>query len=813
MISVALLIGSLLAGCAEPAPLLPSTVELTTDSSAPLTEISFLATPPIGTASNAKISLVTLDTIAGLDLQRFQHPMTRRNDGRYEVKLTVPVGSLVTYRYLRTSPSEAVEVTTSFEPVSYRVAHVPGPAQIEETIAGWADLPSENPGGRIIGRILDATTGRGVPELLVSAGGRTVFSEFDGVFRIDGLTEGIHQLTVFSPAGAFLPSTQGALVASGTTIPAQLEVRPAKQIFVTFQLTLPEGLSPDAVVRLAGNLSTLGNRFSDLAGGMRVSVQQMPMMVRIDPQHFLAVLSLYAGTDLRYKYTLGDGIWNAERDIEGVLLTRQVILPEQDVVLRDSLSAWGDPGTSPLRFLVNVPDETPEGEQVAIQFKPSVWYPPLPMWRMAGDTWYYDLYGPLGEDTEIQYRFCRNAQCGSADDADTAGLDASGRLLSYSGNAPIIEDQVHAWRWLEQTPASPPIVAKPVQARPDVITGLELAANYQPSWRPLLNERLHEMRALGSDTLVFPVTWVWFQQNPSPLLGLDPSQSPMRDELGEFTRHARDTGIDVIFKINPMANGQSASTWWDTADRDRDWWQLWFEQYRSFALTTAELGAALGTEALILGGEWTWPALPEGLLPAGEPSGVPGDALDRWRSLITEIRTIYPGRITFELPMSTELPSMPDFLDSVDAILFSWQVPISGGFESDAEQMAQGFIPFLDLLDSRTERFNRPLWISIEYASVQGGAASCPPAPDGSCRSIALFERGQDVDPDINPSFEEQTRAINAVFLAAYDRPSIQAFFIMGFDPSALMWDKSSSIYGKPAEDVLRYWYPRINGE
>jgi hypothetical protein len=124
--------------------------------------------------------------------------------------------------------------------------------------------------------------------------------------------------------------------------------------------------------------------------------------------------------------------------------------------------------------------------------------------------------------------------------------------------------------------------------------------------------------------------------------------------------------------------------------------------------------------------------------------------------------------------------------------------------------MAQGFVPFLDLLDARTERFNRPLWLSIEYASVQGGATSCPPAPDGSCRPIVMFEAGQDIDVDLEVSFQEQTDAINAVFLASYDRPSIKGFFIRGFNPSAILWDKSSSIYGKPAEDVLRYWYPHL---
>ena len=78
---------------------------------------------------------------------------------------------------------------------------------------------------------------------------------------------------------------------------------------------------------------------------------------------------------------------------------------------------------------------------------------------------------------------------------------------------------------------------------------------------------------------------------------------------------------------------------------------------------------------------------------------------------------------------------------------------------------------------------------------------------------MEAFAFGRDNDPDLALSFEEQANVINAVFLAAYDRASVQGFFVRGFNPAARLLDKSSSTYGKPVEDVLRYWYPRLNGE
>ena len=164
LIILSLLIG----GCSDPAPLLPSDLNLTSESSTPLTEAIFLVTPPAETTSNTEISLQLLDSVTGMDMQTVITSMVRRSDGRFETKLTIPVGSLLTYRFIRDAPSEAVEVTANFEPLSHRVTHIPGPSQIEETIAGWSDVPSVDPTGRIIGRIINLETGEGQAELVAT---------------------------------------------------------------------------------------------------------------------------------------------------------------------------------------------------------------------------------------------------------------------------------------------------------------------------------------------------------------------------------------------------------------------------------------------------------------------------------------------------------------------------------------------------------------------------------------------------------------------------------------------------------------------
>jgi hypothetical protein len=721
------------------------------------------------------------------------------------------VGTVLTYRYLRTSPNAAYEVTSFFEPVRYRTLQISGPSTIEETIAGWSDEFIQVPSGRILGMVKDLETGFGLQEMLVYAGGLSTITEVDGSFRLEGLPEGIHHLTVMSMDGAFLPASQGALVAGGSTTPAELTLRPAQPIFVTFQLTVPEPLDPQVVLRLAGNISPLGNRFGDLQGGVRVSIDQMPVMVQVDPLHYLAVLSLYSGTDLRYKYTLGDGLWNAERNERGALLTRQVILPEEDVVIRDEIFTWGAPSSGPVRFTVQVPGNTPADDQVSLQFNPSVWFEPLPMWPVDQSTWAFELYGPIQAGDELNYRYCRNQQCGSADDATTAGGLADGRSLRYSSETITIEDQVTAWKWLEEIPAPVPVTAVPMQPSTQ-ITGIVVAPNYHPSWRSRLQNLSPYIESIGANTIILPIKWQWELQNPWPILSMDPTLTPINSELRGVHQRALDAGLKTMLKVEVDSSTHDLDPWWDSAERTPEWWQLWFEEYQSFALAAADTAAQLGVESVILGGEWITPALPSGLLPGGEASNVPADAQSRWREIIALMRERYTGRIVFELDASDENPAIPDFMDSVDAIMLRWRVPLSSDVGGDVEQMSELILPTLDLWIARTERFNRPIWLNLDYASVQGGAAACPPAPDGSCRDTDEFIAGADADPDLAVEMLEQANAINAMFLAGHDRPGITGYLINGYNPSAVLWDKSTSIYGKPAEDVLRYWFPRLRG-
>ena len=157
------------------------------------------------------------------------------------------------------------------------------------------------------------------------------------------------------------------------------------------------------------------------------------------------------GAYVQYKYTLGDGFWNAEHVSGGAFRLREFVVPSQDVILQDTVDTWSAGSSSPILFEVAVPSNTPAQDIVSIQLNAYDWTEPIPMWPLGGNRWAYKLYGPINTLGNLHYRYCRAGQCGSADDLATAGDGAQGRAVETSLVQQDIKDAVTEWAWLGET--------------------------------------------------------------------------------------------------------------------------------------------------------------------------------------------------------------------------------------------------------------------------------------------------------------------------------------------------------------------------
>jgi len=349
-----------------------------------LAEITFTASLPAPLAPGETIALGVLDEVTGLGLNPKIYPMSAVDSLHYTLKLPVPLNSVIQYRYYRSGAITVIEDTALNTPIRYRIFHATGPGSSQDSIASWTDTASSLATGNLAGVVTSSASGLPLPNILVSAGGMSTLTDSLGQYVLPSLPGGVHTLVVYAPDGAYQTFQQGATIQPGLTTSASAALTPASTVQVTFILSAPADTVPGAPVRLAGNLLSLGNTFADLSGGVSVVATRMPTLTPLDDGRHTLTMRLPVGADLRYKYTLGDGFWNAEHASDGAFVLRQLIVPARDVTIEDTVLTWASGPSAPILFEVTVPQNTPLGENVSIQFNPYSWMQPIPIWNLCG---------------------------------------------------------------------------------------------------------------------------------------------------------------------------------------------------------------------------------------------------------------------------------------------------------------------------------------------------------------------------------------------------------------------------------------------
>jgi hypothetical protein len=757
---------------------------------APETLISFRVVAPPNTPPDTLIYLSLLDEVTGLALNAQVYPMEpgapipgNESSPVYVITLPFRIGSLIKYRYERSvGPIRVAEHLSDGSAVRYRIYHVVGQGFVDDVISRWTDTAYMLPSGRIAGSASDAVTGQPIANLLIAAGGAQTFTASDGSFLLEGLPPGVHNLTAYAIDGAYQTFQQGARVAAESTTPAPIQLQPAKFSNVVFVVRVPEGTLPVIPVRLAGNTYTLGNTFANLALGASALPANMPVMKPLPDGRYTLTVSLPVGADVRYKYTLGDGFWNAERNLDGSLRLRQLIVPEQTLLVEDTVETWQDGAKSSLTFDVRAPADTPPQDFISIQFNPLIgWTEPLPMWNLGGGRWAYVLYSPLELPAELRYRYCRNGQCGFADDAQTPGVDHPGRVAQLSDRPQTITDQITAWaNWSSSADASLPTVETAPKSGA-FAAGVALSPRYHPAYRSLFPAALDDIQKINTNLVVISPTWSYGRAAPGnnpPILLRNPERDASWFDLTDMLQQVKGRGLNTA--LYPDVNFAIRwDQWWASAPREAPgWWPVWFEQYRAFVMHHTDLAAASGAEAIILGGDWLTPALPSGVLPDGQPSGAPADAETRWRSLLAEVRSRYGGKLFWSIS-SDRIETPPSFLDAFDLIYLTLTIPPGESFES---MLGRDLESWLDSVVWPTQLISgTPVLLALDIPS--------------------------------NPTLQMQVDLYQTALSAATQRDWIGGVIAAGYDPAAALRDASSSVHGKPAGELLGLWFAQLLGK
>ena len=806
LLAVASLLVIFLSGCSlsllnNPVPIPPTSTAYIpagpTATPQPSAAVTFKVKLPSPLQAGEVLNLSVVDEVTGLGLNPVNYAMQGMDALQYTVTIPFALNSVVKYRYVRQGSLPILEDTSADKPVRYRLYHVTGPGAVEDVVSAWAGSLFSSPAGRITGQILDSNSGKPLVNILIAGGGQQTLSDSNGNFILEALPAGTHNLAAYAMDGSYKTFQQGATVEADKTTKVTFKLTPADMVNITFTVAVPAGTIQNVPIRLAGNLTQLGDTFGDLQGGLSTVAARMPVLAPQPDGRYSLTLALPAGMDIHYKYTLGDGFWNAEHSSNGSFVVRQMIVPTAPIQVQEAVETWQSGSFSSVLFEVNAPANTPVGDVVSIQFNPYGWTEPMPMWPRGNNQWVYQLYSPLDMLGDFEYRYCRNDQCGVADDMETAP-GKPGRPVSTSLVPQDLQDSISAWAWLQPASTSP-VVAVPVNAFPgEFRAGVEFLPSRDPTWQAWIPLAVQDVKGRFANFVVLSPTWSVSQTNPFVFSSV-PGPDPLWSDNQDTSNHVRASGMSVALFPQVNLPGDPAK-WWGTTPRDAAWWESWFQRYTAFADTHADLAEKVGAQALILGGDWVAPALPGGEV-NGASSGVPVDAEARWHTILADVRQRYHGQVLWAVSYPGGLKSAPAFANNLDGIYLLWSAPLNGSSVNDLKAAAG------QLLDNDIRPFqtslNRPVFLAAAYPSAEGAA--------GEPLSVqALFQPGA-AQAQVN--LQAQADVYQALLMAVNERAWLGGFISRGYYPAAALQDASASVHGKPAEDVLWYWYGRMMGE
>jgi hypothetical protein len=311
--------------------------------------------------------------------------------------------------------------------------------------------------------------------------------------------------------------------------------------------------------------------------------------------------------------------------------------------------------------------------------------------------------------------------------------------------------------------------AQPTTSRPDWerINGVTLDARRAP--RPALYDELAD---LGT-THVALIPYAFFREGDLRFN----SEARWFSESGSGASALADSlalrEIQVTLKPQVwMGNGQFPG---DLDFDDASGWERFEEGYREYALHHAAIARDIDSDWFVVGTELARSAI---------------ERPEFWRSLIAEVREVFPGRLTYAANWWAEADSVV-FWDDLDAIGVQAYYPMAA--EVDATDFAQSWAAHSATLEGLAQQWKKPLiFTEIGYRSMS----------DAAVEPWAWTPRRSSAEPD--PAMQA------ALYAAFFDGPW-KASWLSG----AYIWkwygqevtERQSLDFtpqGKPAEALIR---------
>jgi hypothetical protein len=777
-----------------------------TDQELKSSETVFEVTLPASLENDAIIFLEILDEVTGISLNPERYQMEPKDDFSFFVRIPITNGSMIHYRYVKQTDIDQIEHDSKGKEIYYRTSLVNHPDIVKDKISNWTNQKLILPNGDISGYIFDNKTNLPLRGMNVSINGVSTVSLNNGFYEIADIPVGEYNLIAYHPNDLYEPFQQKAIIAEKAVTPASFGIDPAKLVQVTFNVEVPDNTIEAAPLRLLGDTSTLGNVFSKRSGIDSVIISRAPLMNYLGDNTYSISLELPSGSDLRYKYSLGNGFINAEYDSDGSLITHQLIVPKKDIEVNNQIISWSSENNYPITFQVSLPSDTPVDEYVSIQFNPFTWMQPIRMWKTENNSWLYSLYGPFEFLNNSQFRFCRNGLCGLADDLKTSGIDGSGYTLETDSTKEprTIKYKIQNWKYLDDISYQFDKLNTTYENN-SFIKGFQFSNKNEPKWLPLYNKGFIGIAVNGANLVVLPISRT-ITDSQTPIISFSPEINFSYEDQDILVTYAQDTGLNQALFPHIVSSDSTINIFWNSVSPTYDWWLEWFSQYERFILDQAVYAENANIPIFILGGKSILPALPSGSLPNGQLSNTPYDFQERWKELIEKIRESFSGQLLFAIPSDITDDSQYEFFQNIDAFYVEFESQLTPKTDPSVAEIKGQVNEQLDTsIYKLVENYLKPLILGINYASIDGSASNCTNL-GSSCTEFLSVGSKQEINIDL----AEQADIYTAILESSIEREWITGVVSQGYFPAAILRDDSTSTRGKPAMDVLSYYFNEV---
>jgi hypothetical protein len=422
------------------------------------------------------------------------------------------------------------------------------------------------------------------------------------------------------------------------------------------------------------------------------------------------------------------------------------------------------------------------------------------MLKVSEDSWAFPLLSPHNFSGEIPYRYCRETPCTGLGQAGIESLDAARQIPTIFNETHLNTEPVTDWAFLSTSESAvpefvsfPPVIQK-------FISGISISPFSTHS----------TFGTSHAKEIVLSPAWVTNPINHPRKLTPSLAQTLSSDQITSMVRAAHDQGKTV--SLHPqILFPDTALKWWQSQPTSEEtFWLNFLTEYRGFINQYADLAATSGVETLILGGEWIFPALP--VEDNFQTYSQPGNIETIWAETIQGVRERFSGTIGFVL--SPEMSGDPPaFLSEVDVLYLLWDQPLDENI-SNKEMLNQLGSALDEIAEPLVSEVEKPLVILLAIPSLQGYHQTCIPSPndEGDCVDTSNLMLGPAPENPAAADLQMQADYYYAFLSAVTEREWIAGVISQGYFPELALHDSSTSIHGKPAEEIFERWLMQVSG-